>query len=198
MKKISNACMAVAVMVFIISAAVILTLCCKKLYYHDIKALNIVEMSGYSEEEIKCNYDALIKYNLSPFQKKLNFPTLPMSEKGEIHFREVKNIFQLFWKMLLISAGILVTGGYIKNKKQDYLYLKWASVITIVIPAIIGIMVALYWEKTFVWFHEIVFDNDYWIFDSTTDPVINILPDTFLLRLVRWGVMFCGNTKIRF
>lgn len=198
MRKIGNACMAVFIMIFIISLAVILTLGCRNLYYYDINALDIVEESGYSEEEIRANYDVLIDYNLSPFQDKLEFPTFPMSEEGEIHFREVKNIFQFFLKLFLISGVIVVPGTIIQNKRRDYLYLKWASVITIVIPAVIGLMVAVYWEKTFVLFHELMFDNDYWIFDSVTDPVITILPDEFFMHcafmvvgLVALGAMGC-------
>ena len=34
-------------------------------------------------------------------------------------------------------------------------------------------------DKTFMIFHEIMFDNDYWIFDPLKDPVINILPQEF-------------------
>lgn len=34
----------------------------------------------------------------------------------------------------------------------------------------------------FTMFHEIMFRNDYWIFDEATDPVIMILPDAFFLH----------------
>ena len=41
---------------------------------------------GYSEEEIRENYDALIDYTMAWKDGDLVFPTLPMSEKGKIHF----------------------------------------------------------------------------------------------------------------
>ena len=37
-------------------------------------------------------------------------------------------------------------------------------------------------DRFFVLFHKLFFNNDYWIFDETTDPVIRILPDGFFLH----------------
>ena len=58
---------------------------------------------------------------------------------------------------------------------------------------------AVNWDWAFVTFHHIAFDNDYWIFDPATDPVYNILPDTFFLHcalLILAGVVLgsvvCG------
>ena len=31
-------------------------------------------------------------------------------------------------------------------------------------------------------FHQIVFRNDYWIFNEATDPVITILPEAFFMH----------------
>lgn len=37
-------------------------------------------------------------------------------------------------------------------------------------------------EGSFVLFHKIMFNNDYWIFDPNLDPVINILPEEFFFH----------------
>ena len=44
----------------IISLSVVLTLACKPLYYLDIHALHLTERTGYTEQEIRENYDVLI------------------------------------------------------------------------------------------------------------------------------------------
>lgn len=174
--------LAFCMMAFLISMAVVITLEFRPLYYRDIKSLEIEETSGYSEEEIRANYDALIDYNVSPFQDKLIFPTFPMSEEGEIHFREVKKIFQFFLKLFLISAVAVSVGAAVKARKKEFRYLKWAGIMTLTVPAVLAIPVSLCWDQVFVLFHEIVFDNDYWLFDPVTDPVIRILPDEFFLH----------------
>lgn len=118
LKKIIEIILVPVTMLFLISAAVYLTLACRPLYYFDIQYLEIAEESGYSEAEIRENYDVLIDYNLSPRQDKLEFPTLPMSREGEIHFREVKAIFQLFLWALVVSIPVLIIAGiwFYRNK----------------------------------------------------------------------------------
>lgn len=53
---------------------------------------------------------------------------------------------------------------------------------TVALPAVLGILIALNWQTVFVLFHRIVFNNNYWIFDPATDPVITILPDAFFMH----------------
>lgn len=183
----------------LISLAVVLTLACKPLYYLDIHALHIPETTGYTISEIKANYDAVIDYSLSLGNAPLEFPTFPMSEGGRIHFEEVKNIFNLFKCMAIFGTLAGATGILRQRRKQSYGYLKLTAILTVTLPAVIGATVALNWDWTFVMFHELAFNNDYWLFDPATDPVINILPDAYFLHcavmilvLVILGSLICG------
>lgn len=183
----------------LISLAVVLTLACKPLYYLDIHALHIPETTGYTISEIKANYDAVIDYSLSFGKVPLEFPTFPMSEGGRIHFEEVKNIFNLFKYMAIFGTLTGAAGILRQRRKQSYGYLKLTAILTVALPAIIGATVALNWDWTFAAFHELAFNNDYWLFDPATDPVINILPDAYFLHcvvmilvLVILGSLICG------
>ena len=183
----------------LISLAVVLTLACKPLYYLDIHALHIPETTGYTISEIKANYDAVIDYSLSFGNAPLEFPTFPMSEGGRIHFEEVKNIFNLFKYMAIFGTLTGAAGILRQRRKQSYGYLKLTAILTVALPAVIGATVALNWDWTFAAFHELAFNNDYWLFDPATDPVINILPDAYFLHcavmillLVILGSLICG------
>ena len=183
----------------LISLTVVLTLACKPLYYLDIHALHIPETTGYTISEIKANYDAVIDYSLSFGKASLEFPTFPMSEGGRIHFEEVKNIFNLF-KYIAIFGTLTGAAGILRQRrKQSSGYLKLTAILTVALPAVIGATVALNWDWTFAAFHELAFNNDYWLFDPATDPVINILPDAYFLHcavmilvLVILGSLICG------
>ena len=183
----------------LISLTVVLTLACKPLYYLDIHALHIPETTGYTISEIKANYDAVIDYSLSFGNAPLEFPTFPMSEGGRIHFEEVKNIFNLF-KYIAIFGTLTGAAGILRQRrKQSYGYLKLTAILTVALPAVIGATVALNWDWTFAAFHELAFNNDYWLFDPATDPIINILPDAYFLHcavmilvLVILGSLICG------
>ena len=62
------------------------------------------------------------------------------------------------------------------------MHFRTAGILSIIIPAVLGTLVALDWETFFVTFHRIFFRNEYWLFDPVTDPVILILPDTYFLQ----------------
>lgn len=183
----------------IISVSVVFTLAFRPLYYLDISALDISEQSGYSKEEIRENYDVLIDYNMSFGEDKLEFPTLAMSEPGRIHFEEVRDIFNIFKYMAMAGVVVSIGGIVFCIRRKEYRYLKLTSILAVALPAVLGLLVALNWDWAFVTFHHIAFDNDYWIFDPLTDPVITILPDTFfmhcalmILGCVVLGSVVCG------
>lgn len=199
MKQIKHIVTAIFLSMFIIAASVTITLAFKPLYYHDVKTMNLAENTGYSQEVIEENYEELIRYNQDITKERLEL-TLPMSENGRIHFEEVKDIFVVF-QYILLPLG-LIGGAFgiwkIRKNKDGYDYLKWTSVFTVGVPLVLGALIAMFWDKVFVIFHKIFFNNDYWIFDYRTDPIINLLPDTFfmhcavmILGLVMAGGVFC-------
>jgi len=186
--------LAVVLTLFLIGVSVVGTLAFRPLYYRDIEELQIEEDSGYSEEEIRLNYDALIDYNMAWEDEELLLPTIPMSEKGKVHFAEVKDIFDGF-KNLSVFCGILgVAGIWFMAKKKAYLYLKMTATVACGLPTVLGILAALGWQQLFLMFHELFFDNNYWVFSIRTDPVILILPETFFLHcaLLIFGGVFLG------
>ena len=171
----------ILITLFIISASAVFTLNFRHLYYHDISSLNIEETSGYSENVIRENYDALIDYN-SVFHRGSLDLSLPMSREGRIHFQDVKRIFDVLQILCVLSLiGSLILG--IRAWKQGYRgFLKSAAVLSVFLPVIAGMLIAFNWDNAFILFHELMFSNDYWLFDERTDPVINILPDEFFLH----------------
>ena len=171
----------ILITLFIISASAVFTLNFRPLYYHDISSLNIEETSGYSENVIRENYDALIDYN-SVFHRGSLDLSLPMSREGRIHFQDVKRIFDVLQILCVLSLiGSLIMG--IRAWKQGYRgFLKSAAVLSVFLPVIAGMLIAFNWDNAFILFHELMFSNDYWLFDERTDPVINILPDEFFLH----------------
>ena len=110
-KKIIHMVSALVLTLTVISMSVVFTLAFRPLYYYDIRALDIPEKTGYSEEMIRENYDVLIDYNLSFGQETLEFPDLPMSEAGRSHFEEVKDIFTLYKYRVL--GGVIVSALFI-------------------------------------------------------------------------------------
>lgn len=166
---------------FVISASAVFTLNFRPLYYHDISSLNIEETSGYSEDTIRKNYDELIRYNSIFYRGSLKL-SLPMSREGRIHFEDVKRIFDTLQVVCFLALASSLILGIRAWKQGCRKFLRNSAILSIVLPAAAGILIAFNWERTFIWFHEVMFSNRYWIFDERTDPIIKILPDEFFLH----------------
>ena len=105
-----------------------------------------------------------------------------MSEQGRIHFVEVKHIFVFFQAVLFPVSFVGAILGIHALKKQKPTYLLLTSVLSIALPVFLGLLIAVNWNRFFVLFHEIFFNNDYWIFDYRTDPIILLLPDGYFMH----------------
>lgn len=182
MSKILKFIISLSISLFIITSIVIFTVKCKTLYYFDIDYLNIPKLSNMTKEDIKLNYDYLIEYNTSNRELDFKLPTLKSSTEGEIHFEEVREIFQNIKLINLITGIISIIGIFICIKKKNIKILKHIGMALISIPLFLMIPIIMNFEVSFKIFHEILFDNDYWIFDPSIDPVINILPAEFFLH----------------
>jgi len=178
-----------------ISLGVIFSINFRPLYYLDINLLKIQDSSGLSKEVILNNYNTLIDYCSPFFKGVLSFPTLTASKGGLQHFAEVKDIFVAFYYLVAISLPICIYIVIYKARKRDTSYLLTSSITVLIIPTIVGLLLALNFDTTFRIFHELFFDNDYWLFDPDTDPVITILPDTFFLHcaLLIIIIVFLGS-----
>lgn len=184
--------------ILLISIGVIVTINFRPLYYYDINHLQIEETSGYSKEEIRTNYDALIEY-CSPFYTgDLQFPTLPSSTEARIHFEEVKVIFVAFYYMAVFCLILLIPIMLCQWKRKDYQYLITSGWTAILLPCLLAIVCFLNFDRTFELFHEIVFRNDYWLFYPETDPIITMLPESFFLHctILIIGIVIVGSLTL--
>ncbi|MGH4051982.1 MAG: TIGR01906 family membrane protein [Clostridium sp.] len=165
-----------------ITLSVYFTLLFKPLYYVDINALNIESSTGINKSELKANYNYVITYLTQNTTEEFNLPTLPSSEHGKIHFKEVKIIFDKLKVILFCSIIISIIGIIINKKHKHTKYLKISSILLIILPILLLIPFLINFDKSFTTFHHIFFNNDYWLFDINLDPIITILPQTFFFH----------------
>jgi len=162
--------------------SVYLTLLFKPLYYTDINILNIEQSSSINKKDLVANYDYVITYLTQNKLEEFTLPTLPSSEHGKIHFKEVKVIFDNLKVVLLLSILISIIGIILNKKYKKIDYLLTISNFLIIIPIILLIPFLVNFDKSFTTFHHIFFKNDYWLFDIDSDPIITILPQSFFFH----------------
>jgi len=135
------------------------------------------------------NYKRVISYVQNPFNKELVLNSLPMSNFGKIHFFEVKRIFIALYIISIIFIIIMISKIIInKNKGRGKTLVEnfnnSVNIIALIFVSV-SIMIMIDFDKTFYYFHKVFFRNDYWIFDSKIDPIINALPEElFMIELI--------------
>lgn len=181
---------------FIICAAVTLALNFRFIYYADIERYDLEAVSGLTAEELKADYSELIDYNCIWGDDELKFSYFTLSDSAAQHFREARTLFLFFgWGVIIfgiLSAFMICIA--VRNKKGAA-YLKYAAVIAIILPVLLGISAVLAWDRFFVLFHELSFGNDLWLFDPAVDPIINVLPDMFFFHeaMAIFGLVILGG-----
>lgn len=177
MKKIAPILAGLCLSLCLFSAAILAASSFTPLYRLFVPKLELE--NPIPEESILTNYDRMVDYNLSFGSRRLVLDHLAMSEHGAIHFEEVRRIFQAILLFFFISAAMsLLLSGMVKKKA---LMLKTASLLCILLPALLTLPLLFGFERAFIGFHKLFFQNDYWIFDPATDPIILYLPASFFL-----------------
>ena len=172
----------ISFMLFIISFSVVFVVFFKPLYYFDIHHLKLVENTHYTYQQIKENYQILIDYQSIFYQGKLVFKDFIMSKGGRIHFEEVKRIFEMVQIVCLLTFCTTTYLVYQQIKRKEYRFFKLTAIIIVVVPTVLAFLALIDFDRLFITFHQLVFSNNYWIFNPRIDPIINILPESFFMH----------------
>ena len=84
--------------------------------------------------------------------------------------------------LLLFVSGLL-TFFYLRkiNRTGGWWRLVAPFKIAIFVPFLLLLILAIDFDWMFVMFHNILFNNDAWIFSAVTDPIITVLPQEFFM-----------------
>ena len=161
------------------------------LYAFDIDYLNIPKYVGLSKEQILENYRILLTYLNIPWFLALDMPDFPSSASGLFHFFEVKKLFMLDYLILIFSGmGTLWFVRHLNSRRESWRLLPYFRQGTL-IPLAILLALLVSFDTLFVLFHKVFFNNDAWLFNATTDPIILALPAEFFMHsfLLAFGLI---------
>lgn len=113
------------------------------------------------------------------------------STQDKVHMVDVLNLYNFAYKTLIastISAFIVGVILILKHNSLD-LYaivsvINKTSIYIIFFVGIISLFAYLNFDKFWVLFHEILFDNDLWLMDPRVDALVNLFPEGLFMDLV--------------
>lgn len=147
---------------------------------------------GKTPEETDQAMKDLIRYIQFGGEEKME----PYFNEREIaHMRDVRVLFLIATGILIVSAGWIAAYFWRRRKMgPDPTVLHTARITMVVIVASLGAGVAWMvssFDRAFLAFHHIFFNNDLWLLNPSTDVMIRMLPQNLFLQLfVRIGLGF--------
>ena len=171
--------------VFLVSFTVSIPAVFRPFYYACITPLHIEETSGYSRETIVEAYDDVMDFIWEGAEFKTG--SLEWTEEEKEHFEDCIPLFHLQIILATILGALLLAYLILlKTKVLRPARLKgitstaYGGMLTLVLMIAIGIFAAIDFTKLFDTFHAVFFPGkENWVFNESTEQVINILPEEF-------------------
>lgn len=111
---------------------------------------------------------------------------------SEIEIRHMIDVYELFAVGFVIQNVLIVLflatlALFLRRGRAhlSYLLRSWQILAAAKLLGLLTlvIVIAVNWHHAFVVFHEIFFNNDYWILDTRVDLLINIVPYPFFITI---------------
>ncbi len=182
-----SALFALALFLLILTVSIGLPIYIRPFYFAHIEPMGLAEYSGFSADTIRDAYNAVLDYLTLP-GREFSTGQIPHSAEGKAHFADCKVLFDLNRNLLLLSGAVVLVLTVLKKRFGPYRLgrrsaARWAALLALIAPAVIGTLAALDFDRAFVIFHRIFFPGKTnWIFDWRTDPIILVLPQDFFMH----------------
>ena len=117
-----------------------------------------------------------VKVQKTDCKNKLQMSDFPTSLSAARHFYECKLLFEL--AIIVFIVGLIILIFLKMRKRMNYIYIsKTTALIFMILPVIILPFALMNFDEFFISFHHLLFNNSDWLFDPTTDPIINVLTE---------------------
>ncbi len=183
--------------ILIISASIAIPIYVRFFYYSNVDAYDIDEQVGMDREDVIEAYDDVLDY-LTHIESEFKAGILPFSEEGRAHFEDCRVLFDinaiaLIASLLGVSVLLILNkiGIIVLSRPSNRPLGYYAGLITLILFAVLGVLIAVDFRTAFVTFHKIFFPGkSNWMFDPATDPVIMILPSQFFMNC---ALLICSS-----
>lgn len=181
--------MCISTVILVISFSIAIPIYVRPFYYCQIESFDLVEKTGFDKEKIITAYDEVLDYLTKP-NKDFGVGDFKYTEDGKSHFQDCKILFSINAAAFLLSLFLIILLSVFSNKKyfqfsrpfgKHFTFI--CGLITLTLFLLIGIFILFDFGQAFISFHNIFFfGKDNWVFNTTTDTIIKILPKEFFLN----------------
>jgi integral membrane protein (TIGR01906 family) len=169
--------------------------------------------TGFTEADLRTATDAiLVDLIVGPpeFDVALDGVAV-LNERERGHMRDVRGVFGAFYGLALVAAAVLV-GAFLVARDRAARARLWrrlslAGRVIAVATVALGIVGVLFFDTAFEVFHELFFPAGSFLFDPTTDRLVQLFPESFWVEstigvgmvtiLLAAGLTWLGTRRAR-
>jgi len=190
MRNITQWLLVVCLPVLLLTASLSAAANCLWLYKYGFEKYDISQVTGLAPAELDKAARGLISYFnsgddfISLAVEKDGKPFTLFNEREVIHLRDVKGLFRLGYYVLLGTlvytlAFIGVSLFWWRDRRRLGRGLFFGGCLTLVLMLVLGLMIAIDFDRFFLQFHLLSFANDLWMLNPATDYLIMLFPQGF-------------------
>ncbi len=173
------------------------------LYRYGFDKYDITRVTGLDKSELNKVAEGLIAYwnsgdeyiSLTVTRNGESFELFNEREAG--HLKDVKGLFRLCYYVL--SGTLIYALAYfstvffwLKDRRRLAFGLVGGGGLTLVLMLVLGLFIAIDFDRFFLQFHLLSFANDLWMLDPATDYLIMLFPQGFWFD----AALFCALATV--
>lgn len=195
---------ALSAILFLITMSINIITKDKEYYYVYSQENNITEYTGLNADKVEDMYSNLIDYIYKGDESLIN---KDFNEREVSHMVDVHKLYNLNMTVTYITSGILIASiiylvvAYKNNISlyRDLRFIRNAFLIILLAIIILAGIISLDFDQAFIKFHELFFNNDFWLLDPRTDVMIRMLPQDFFMNMaIRIGKALLAHLVVLF
>lgn len=167
-------------------------------YYHNFQVdYEIPKSTGKSQEEL----DQVSKDTIHYLQKgDRNLLATHFSDREIDHMVDVYHLFELARVVKWIAWVFIPMISFISIRmhmgKEVRLFMQLFSLLIVFIFLLLAIYGYFFFDKAFVEFHHLFFDNDLWLMDPSKDLMIQMMPSPFFVGMAKNIFIKCFSSIV--
>ena len=181
-KNIINFIFSLSFYIFSLCLIVKLTFFSTFIYKISLNLFSIPLNSSFSKSQILSDYNEVISYITNINNSFLNLKTFTLSDKASYHFYEVKQVFNsIDFFFIFFSLLILIYILNLYKHKNLSIILNNISNFLLFSTLFLLTFCLFKFDLLFEFMHNIIFNNNYWLFNPEIDHIITIFPKEFFI-----------------
>lgn len=106
-----------------------------------------------------------------------------LNDKEMQHMQDVRSLFFLSGRIVALMTVLIILlfamAFYHRALRVFWIWSLRGAIAAMVLAGLMAVAATLDFTQAFTWFHLLVFSNDLWLLDPSTDALINLLPEQF-------------------